>query len=97
MISDTEYARALAQFLSTKDVTRCPTACVVPTRGRVSDADRAALRDHAETREAVRQARRREFHQIISLRNASRDRYVESLPVTGVPVSAPGNEACVSP
>jgi hypothetical protein len=45
----------------------------------------------------VRQARRREFHQIISLRNASRDRYVESLPVTGVPVSAPGNEACVSP
>jgi hypothetical protein len=67
MISDTEYARAVAQFLSKKDVTRCPTACVVPTRGSVSDADRAALRNHAETREAVRQARRREFNQLVRL------------------------------
>lgn len=75
MISDIEYARALAQFLSKNDVTRCPTACAVPTRGSVSDIDRAALRDHAETREAARQARRREFHQIISSRSVSQDRH----------------------
>jgi hypothetical protein len=66
MISDIEYAQAIAQFLSEKGVTRCPTACVVPTRACVSDADRVALRSHAETQEAVRQARRREFQQIIS-------------------------------
>jgi hypothetical protein len=66
MISDIEYAQAIAQFLSEKGVTRCPTACVVPTRASVSDADRIALRNHAETQEAVRQARRREFQQIIS-------------------------------
>jgi hypothetical protein len=99
MISDPEYARAVAQFLSKKGVTRCPTACVVPTRASVSDADRAALRDHAETREAVRQARRHEFQQIISPRSASQSRYAENapLPVTNVPASGPGNEASVSP
>ncbi len=99
MILDAEYARAVAQFISKKGVTRCPTACVVPTRASVSDADRAALRNHAETREAVRQARRREFHQMISPPSASRDRYADdaSLPVTDPPVSGPHNEACVSP
>ena len=66
MISDTEYAQAVAEFLSKKGVTRCPTACVVPTRASVSDADRAALRNHEAAREAVRRARRREFHQMIS-------------------------------
>ena len=59
MISDTEYARAVAEFLSDKGVTRCPTVCVAPTLASVSDADRVALRSHAETREAVRRARRR--------------------------------------
>jgi hypothetical protein len=94
MISDTEYARAVAEFLSERGVTRCPTACVVPTRASVSDADRAALRNHEATREAVRQARRRELQQMLSSRSASRDRYA---PAAGLPVSDPHNVAGVSP
>ena len=96
MISETEYARAVAQFLSKKAVTRCPTACVLPTRGSVSDSDRAALRKYAEIREAAGQARRREFHQMISSRRVSRDRYADNagLPVAGVSVGlAHGGEA----
>ena len=58
-MSETEYAIAIAEFLSKKNVTRCPTACVVPTRGSVTDADRAALRDYDAAREAARQAKLR--------------------------------------
>ena len=56
-MSETEYASAIAEFLSKKNVTRCPTACVVPTHASVTDADRAALRDYDAAREAARQAR----------------------------------------
>ena len=58
MISDTEYAQLVAEFLGNKGVTRCPTACVVPTDASVSDADRIALRSYEATREAARRARR---------------------------------------
>jgi hypothetical protein len=58
MISDTEYAQVVAEFLGNKGVTRCPTACIVPTHASVSDADRIALRSYEATREAARQARR---------------------------------------
>jgi hypothetical protein len=58
MISDTEYAQLVAEFLGNKGATRCPTACVVPTHASVSDADRVALRSYEATREAARQARR---------------------------------------
>jgi hypothetical protein len=68
MIPDTEYARAVAEFLSEKGVTRCPTVCVAPTLASVSDADRVALRSHAEIREMVRRARRRGLQQMISSR-----------------------------
>jgi len=57
VISETEYARAIAEFLSKKNVTRCPTACVVPTRASVTEADRNALRDYDAAREAARQAK----------------------------------------
>jgi hypothetical protein len=50
----TDYEAALADFLSSKGVTRCPTACVAPTRANVTDADRANLRSYADTREAAR-------------------------------------------
>ena len=50
----TDYEAALADFLSNKGVTRCPTACVAPTRAIVTDADRANLRSYADTREAAR-------------------------------------------
>ena len=33
----------IAAFIRTKGVTRCPTACVVPTQGSPDRADQAAL------------------------------------------------------
>jgi hypothetical protein len=58
-MSDTDYAKAVAEFMSKKGVTRCPTACVVPTRGNVAESDRAALRSYETAREAARVAKLR--------------------------------------
>ena len=66
MMSETEYARAVAEFLNRKSVTRCPTACVVPTRASVAEADRVALRDHEAAREAARQARLHNHQQTLA-------------------------------
>jgi hypothetical protein len=66
MSSDSEYARAVAEFMSRKGVTRCPTVCVLPTtRASVTDADRAALRDYDAAREAARQAKLRNQQQVL--------------------------------
>ena len=65
-MSDTEYAKAVAEFMSKKGVTRCPTVCVVPTRGSVNEADRAALRNYAEAREAARLAKVRNYQQMLA-------------------------------
>jgi len=48
---------AVAEFIRTKGVTRCPTACVLPTQGRVAAADRAALKEHAIERDRIRRER----------------------------------------
>ncbi len=53
-MSETEYEAALSDFLRSKDVTRCPTACVSPTYGTVAETDRNALRSHADALEAAR-------------------------------------------
>ena len=45
-MSPADYETALALFLSTKSVTRCPTVCAVPTQATVADTDRAAYRDY---------------------------------------------------
>lgn len=66
-MSETEYANAVAEFLRKRNVTRCPTACVVPTRGSVTDADRAALRDYDAAREAARLAKLRNHQQLHAL------------------------------
>jgi hypothetical protein len=50
----TDYETAVAQFLRTRTVTRCPTVCVVPTQAVVADADRAAYRDYVAAKEAAR-------------------------------------------
>jgi len=63
-MSETEYARAVAEFMKKKGVTRCPTACVVPTRASVTEADRAALRNYDAAREAARLEKQRNFQQI---------------------------------
>lgn len=45
---------AIAAFLRSKGVTRCPTACAAPTHAYGSAADRQALRQRAERLDAMR-------------------------------------------
>jgi hypothetical protein len=48
---------AVAEFIRTKGVTKCPTACVLPTQGSVAVADREALAEHALRRAELRRAK----------------------------------------
>ena len=48
---------AVAEFIRTRGVTRCPTACVLPTQGLVAAADRAALKEHSIERDRIRRAK----------------------------------------
>jgi hypothetical protein len=57
-MSQSEYEAAVADFIETRGVTRCPTACVVKTQGRISLADREALQKRAAEFERRRQHRR---------------------------------------
>ena len=43
----------IAAFVLTKGVTRCPTACVVPTQSSPSLPDQAALAEHAVARDQL--------------------------------------------
>jgi hypothetical protein len=52
-----DYEAVIAEFIRTKGITRCPTACVLPTQGSIDAADRVALEQHAVAQERVRQAR----------------------------------------
>lgn len=65
-MSETEYAKAMAEFLSKKNITRCPTVCVLPTRASVNEADRCALRNHEAAREAARQAKLRNYQHLLA-------------------------------
>lgn len=65
-MSETEYAKAVAEFMRRKGVTRCPTVCVLPTRAAVAEADRVALRDHEAAREAARLAKLRNYQQMLA-------------------------------
>lgn len=65
-MSETEYAKAVAEFMSKRGVTRCPTACVVPTRANVTEADRDALRSYEAAREAARLAKLRNYQQLLA-------------------------------
>ncbi len=53
-MSKADYEAAVAAYLSTKEVTRCPTVCAVPTQATVADADRAAYRDYIAAQETAR-------------------------------------------
>jgi hypothetical protein len=57
MISGGNQEAVIAEHIRTKGVTRCPTACVVPTQGSVDQADRAALEEYAVTRDRQRRER----------------------------------------
>ena len=52
-----EDCDAIAEFIRSKGITRCPTACVSPTQALVGAADRAALEQHAATRDRRFRAR----------------------------------------
>jgi hypothetical protein len=54
---DDEYQAAVAAFIRAKGVTRCPTACALPTQATVPAADRAALEDYAIARAQLRHKR----------------------------------------
>jgi hypothetical protein len=56
MIAD-DHGEAVAEFIRTKGITRCPTACVLPTQALVGASDRAALQAYAVVSDRVRRAR----------------------------------------
>ena len=66
-MSEADYEAAVAAYLRTKGVTRCPTVCVVPTQATVAEADRAAYRDYVETKEAARLQKQKTLQQILHL------------------------------
>jgi hypothetical protein len=45
-----EYEAAVAAFIRSNGITRCPTACAVPTQATPAAADRAALQRYAALR-----------------------------------------------
>jgi hypothetical protein len=45
MVRGDDCDSVIAEFIRTKGITRCPTACVLPTQGSVDEADRAALEE----------------------------------------------------
>jgi len=57
MVRGDDCDTVIAEFIRTKGITRCPTACVLPTQGSVDEADRAALEEHAALQERSRRAR----------------------------------------
>jgi len=52
-----EDCDAVAEFIRSRGITRCPTACVLPTQGLITAADRIALEQYAVARDRVRQER----------------------------------------
>jgi hypothetical protein len=66
-MSEADYQAAVAAFLSTKGVTRCPTVCVVPTQASISEADRAAYRDYVAAREAARLEKMKSLENVLNL------------------------------
>ena len=52
-----DYEVVIAEFIRTKGITRCPTACVLPTQGSIGAADRVELEKHAVAQERVRQTK----------------------------------------
>ena len=43
----------IAKFIRTNGITRCPTACLLPTQASILAADRAALEQHAVARDRM--------------------------------------------
>jgi hypothetical protein len=50
-----EHEAAVAAFIRSNGITRCPTACVLPTQGIIAATDRAALAKYTAARSRARQ------------------------------------------
>ena len=50
-----EHEAAVAAFILSNGITRCPTACVLPTQGIIAATDRAALAKYTAARSRSRQ------------------------------------------
>ena len=48
---------AVAEFIRTRGITKCPTACVLPTQASVGVPDREALQEYAARRAELRRAK----------------------------------------
>ena len=66
-MSEADYEAAVAAFLRTKGVTRCPTVCVIPTQATVAEGDRAAYRDHVAAQEAARAEKLKTMQQMLRI------------------------------
>jgi len=66
-MSEADYEAAVAAYLRTKGVTRCPTVCVVPTQATIAEADRAAYRDYVAAQEAARAEKMKTLQQMLHL------------------------------
>jgi hypothetical protein len=66
-MSEADYEAAVAAFLSTKGVTRCPTVCVIPTQATVAEEDRAAYRDHVAAQDAARAEKLKTLQQMLRI------------------------------
>ena len=53
-----EDCDAIAEFIRSRGITRCPTACVLPTQGLITAADRIALEQYAVARPSAARASR---------------------------------------
>ena len=65
-MSQSEQDALVAEFMRKKGITRCPTACAVPTHAAVPEADRAALRDYNAAREAARLEKAKTFQLFVA-------------------------------
>ena len=61
----------IAAFIHTKEVIRCPTACVAPTQGSPDLRDQAALEQHAIARDQLRRMKFATRNKLSDLRAAA--------------------------
>jgi len=57
-MSPQDHQAQIVAFISEKGLTRCPTACVAPTRASGTAAERAALCERFDRVEAIREMAR---------------------------------------